>query len=69
MTRKQAVLDYIRKHGSITSAEAFTELGNTRLSASVFELRKDGHAIAREMVEGKDRDGQRVRFARYTLVE
>lgn len=69
MTRKQAVLDYIRKHGSITSAEAFTELGNTRLSASVFELRKDGHAIAREMVEGTDRDGQRVRFARYTLAE
>lgn len=69
MTRKQAVLDYIREHGSITSAEAFTELGNTRLSASVFELRREGHPIAREMVEGKDRNGQRVRFARYTLAE
>lgn len=69
MTRKQAVLDYIREHGSITSAEAFTELGNTRLSASIFALRKDGHPIAREMEEGVDRNGERVRFARYSLVE
>lgn len=69
MTRKDAVLEYMREHGSITSMEAFQELGNTRLSASIFLLKKDGHAIAREDVTATDRRGEKVRFARYHLVE
>lgn len=69
MTRKDAVLEYMREHGSITSMEAFQELGNTRLSASIFLLKKDGHAIVREDVTATDRRGEKVRFARYRLVE
>lgn len=33
-------LRYMLSHGSITSMEAFTELNNTRLSATIHELRK-----------------------------
>ena len=69
MARNDAVLDYMLKHGSITSMEAFQELGNTRLSASIFELKKDGHAIAREDMTAIGRRGEKVRFARYRLVE
>ena len=36
----QRVLDYIKENGSITSLEAFKKLGETRLSARIFELRK-----------------------------
>lgn len=38
-TNVRDVLDYIYKHGTITSFEAFAQLHNTRLSASVFQLR------------------------------
>lgn len=32
-------LQYMIKHGSITSYEAFVELKNTRLSSTIYELR------------------------------
>lgn len=44
-SQKQKVISYIRKHGSITSVEAFKTLGVTRLSAIVFYLKEDGFEI------------------------
>lgn len=44
-SQKQKVISYIRKHGSITSVEAFKALGVTRLSAIVFYLKEDGYTI------------------------
>lgn len=35
-SQKQKVMSYIRKHGSITSVEAFKALGVTRLSAIIY---------------------------------
>ena len=42
---KQNVISYIRKHGSITSVEAFKALGVTRLSAIIYYLKEDGFEI------------------------
>lgn len=50
MTQKQKVKEYIEKHGSITSFEAFRELYVTRLSAVIFDLRNEGENIECEMV-------------------
>ena len=36
---EQRVVDYMLAHGSITSMEAFQNLGETRLSARIFDLR------------------------------
>ena len=36
---EQRVVDYMVKNGSITSMEAFQNLGETRLSARIFDLR------------------------------
>lgn len=41
-SQKQKVISYIRKHGSITSVEAFKALGVTRLSAIIYYLKEDG---------------------------
>ena len=41
-TQNEMVLEFIQKAGSITAKEAFTELGITRLSARIFDLRKMG---------------------------
>ena len=69
MTQGEKVLDYMKKHGSITTMEAFTHFGITRLSARVFELREKGYMIDSDPVKVKTRDGEKVTVARYTLKE
>lgn len=64
--QKKAVLDYMEEHGGITSMEAF-ELGITRLSAVIFDLRKAGHHIKTNDVTTRNRYGQSTTYSRYTL--
>ena len=45
-SQKQKVMSYIRKHGIITSVEAFKALGVTRLSAIIYYLKEDGFTIS-----------------------
>ena len=40
-THYTRLLDYLKNYGSITSLEAIRDLGNTRLSATIFILRKN----------------------------
>ena len=40
MTKKQAVLEHLKKYKTITPKEAYFEYGSMRLGAIVFELRK-----------------------------
>lgn len=67
MTQKDMVLDYIRDFGSITSMDAFRDLGITRLAAVVCRLRREGHDIHKEREHALNRYGQNVRYARYSF--
>lgn len=67
MTLKEATLEYL-KIKPLTSKEAFNELGVTRLSAIIFNLKKDGYNIIKRQVDGVNRYGRAVYFAEYTLV-
>lgn len=68
MTLRKAVLRHLREYKSITSFEAFTEYGATRLSAIIFDLRKK-HIITDEWIERKNRFGEEVRFKKYLYVK
>lgn len=68
MTLKQAVLRHLKEYKSITSFEAFTEYGATRLSAIIFNLRKT-HIITDEWIERTNRFGENVRFKKYLYVK
>lgn len=57
-TQKELVLEFIKNAGSITAKEAFTELGITRLSARIFDLRKAGEPIVQERKYYTARDGR-----------
>ena len=48
-TQYERVLDYMQEFGSITSFEAFKDLGVTRLSAVIFDMKKDGVEIYGKM--------------------
>ena len=67
MTHKERVLDYLHQNGSITSLDAFREIGCTRLSAVIFNLKEDGYEFSTEFETKKNRWGDKVSFARYTL--
>lgn len=67
MNKSKMVLDWLKTHAGITSMEAFENFGATRLSAIIFNLKKSGYNIETVMVDGKDRFGNRTRYARYYL--
>lgn len=67
MKQTKAVLDWLETGAGITSMEAFKELGVTRLSAVIFNLRRRGLNIETQTIEQVNRYGEKVRFARYVL--
>ena len=56
-------------YGSITSLQAITDLGNTRLSATIHTLRKEGYPIETESVKVKTRWGTTTTVANYIYKE
>lgn len=68
IVQKQRVLDYIRETGSITPLEAIKELGVLRLSAVIFDLKKEGNAIKSELVPVQTRYGT-AHVAKYSEVK
>lgn len=69
MTQRDRVLKWLREFGSITRAEAFTELGIVELPARITELKQEGYNIATLMETGKNRYGETVRWAKWFLME
>lgn len=67
MTQRKRVLDYIEEFGSISSLEAFRDLGVTRLSAVIFDLKKEGHEFDTVTERSKNRFGENTAYARYSL--
>lgn len=69
MTQNERILRHLRDYGSITQREATEEYGCQRLAARIGELRKAGYQINSKMETSKNRYGERVSYARYTLKE
>ena len=66
-THKTRTLDYLKQFGSITSLDAFRDLGNTRLSATIFNLREDGYSIKSEDIKVSTRFGVDTTVTKYVL--
>lgn len=66
---EERVLQYLREQGSITSWRAISEFGITRLSSTIHRLRKSGYPIETEMITGKNRYGDMITYAKYSLRE
>lgn len=64
---QKRVFDFITEYGSITSIEAFTELGETRLSARIYELKDRGVNIGTEIIAVKNRFGESRHIKKYFI--
>lgn len=69
MTQCEMVLQHMEEHGTITSWEAMQEYGIMRLASRITDIKKAGIPIKREMVSQKNRYGDTVTFARYSIAE
>lgn len=68
-TMKQRVLEYLEKYRTITSWEAYSKLGCTRISEYIRQLRADGYLIKSVPTKSKNRYGEISSYATYTLVK
>lgn len=64
ITMKERVLNYIRDFGSITTFQAFTDLGCTRLSEYIRQLRLE-YEIDDEWQKTLNRYGDKVEYKKY----
>lgn len=64
ITMKERVLNYIKDFGSITTFQAFTDLGCTRLSEYIRQLRLE-YDIDDEWQKTLNRYGDKVEYKKY----
>lgn len=69
MTQRDAIIRYLKDFGSITTFQAFTELGITQLAARICELEDKGTVFKKEPFSVKTRYGKKVKCMRYSLAE
>ena len=66
-THKTRLIYYLRQYKSITTLQAIKDLGNTRLSAYIFALRKDGYNIINDNIRVTTRWGTKTTVSNYIL--
>lgn len=69
MSKETRLIEYLEKNNGITSLEAIYNLGDTRLSATIFNLKAKGYKIQDIWNESTNRYGDITRFKRYYLVK
>ena len=67
MKQSERILRHLQDYGSITSWEAITEYGVTRLSAVIYILRKLGYDISIEFKTSLNRYNEKVSYGVYKL--
>lgn len=67
LNQRQQILNYIEDFGSITSYQAYIDLGITQLATRIKELKGEGYSFTYEWITKKNRCGKPVRFKKYKL--
>ena len=67
ITQCEKIIEYIKENGSITQLEALREIGCMRLASRMSDIKKMGYPVKMKMEKGKNRHGEPVHYARYSL--
>lgn len=67
MSQCDQVLAYIKEFGSISSMEAFKDLGITRLAARILNLEERGYKFEKQIEQSRNRYNKKVSYTRYSL--
>lgn len=69
MSQTEQIIKYLKEYGTITSFEAYVDLGITQLAARISELQEQGYCFKRVRKQAKNRFGNYVSFIEYSLAE
>lgn len=61
------VLNHMERYGAITTNDAMTWYGCNRLAARIWDLKRQGYRIKKETATGRNRYGESVSWASYSL--
>lgn len=67
LTQCDKILAYIREHGSITPLDALREFNCMRLASRMSDLKARGYNVKSKMETAKNKNGEPVSYARYTI--
>jgi hypothetical protein len=67
MNQCEKIKDYINRFGSISTMDAFKDLGITRLAARIMEIEHQGIKIARKNEYSVNRFGDKVHYTVYSF--
>lgn len=68
MTQCERIIKYMQDFGSITTMQAFTDLGITRLASRIHDLKRMGIEIESTPKTGKNRYGESTHYTEYRRV-
>ena len=68
-SQKERVMKYIEDFGSISSFEAYKDLGITQLGARIWELKNDGIEIRTIWKSSVNRYGNKILYKEYFIRE
>ena len=68
-TQQQEIIDYMAKHGGITSLQAVEDLKVLRLASRISELIKKGFPIVKENIYYTKENGRKCHYVKYSLEE
>lgn len=65
--QRELILKYIADVGSITSFQAYQDLGVTQLATRIKELEERGYVFKKEIQRATNRYGKPIHFVKYTI--
>ena len=69
VTQCERIIDYMMQFGSISTLEAFSDLGVARLASRIHDLKGMGYNITSETKSSKNRFGEKTYYKVYRLAE
>ena len=66
-TQTDRVFEYMLRFGSINPLQALGDLGVMRLASRISDLKQMGCPVRKRMVSSKNRFGETVSFAEYSI--
>ena len=68
-TQCEKIIKYIRDFGSISSWQAYADLGITQLAARIWQLKERGYVFSKRRIIAKNRYGEKTHYDEYRLAE
>ena len=67
MSQQKRILNYLKQGKELTRLNSWKELNVLEAPARISELRAEGHHIHTEMITIRNKYGEKVRIAKWTL--